>query len=173
MIAIRQILVLTLCFIVVSSFSSNHKYSYELAQNLKLEKLALKKNIIGKIYISDLTHIKDCNKSRIEYLGIAHTKNGKTYKILTSFFVFSTSNDMCHGKSAIKIYDLKNRYIGSYKVGMPESLPDSLDNNKLIYLENSKDCNRRNARVINLQNGLPKQFFIPCSKNGGDFYSFE
>jgi hypothetical protein len=54
-----------------------------------------------------------------------HTKQGKRYKILTLFFVFSASST-CHGTSSIKVFDMKNRYIGEYYVGMPEGLPDIL-----------------------------------------------
>jgi hypothetical protein len=131
----------------------------------------LKKNIV-KEYIYDLANKKDCNKTRIKYLGVAHTNKGKQYKILTTFFVFSTSGDMCHGNSKIKIYDMKNRFVGEYYVGMPESLPDTLQNNRLLYLRNSKDCDLRKTTAIDLGNGLPKTIYLLSTKNGGDLYSF-
>jgi len=80
---------------------------------------------------------------------------------------------MCHVTSCIKIYNLKNERIGYYYVGAEESLPDALKNNKLIYTENTKECPIRKKGVIDLNRGLPIEFFIPCTKNGGDIYSFQ
>ncbi len=82
-----------------------------------------------------------------------------------------SASSTCHGTSNIKIFDTKNRYVGEYYVGMPEGLHDIIRGNKLIYLENSEDCNLRKTRSINLENGLPRNFYIPCSKSGGDQYS--
>jgi hypothetical protein len=167
---IRHLTIFFLCFLLTSSFVGKDKELSEYSRLQKLEHQALR-NKVGKVYLRDLTHKEGCNKTRVQYLGVAHTKNGKSYKILTSFFVFSASST-CHGTSRIKIFDMKNRYIGEYNVGMPEALPDALKDNKLLYLENSDDCNLRMTRSIDLQNGLPKRFFIPCSKNGGDEYVF-
>lgn len=169
--SIRKLLSLVICLIMLSSFDLIDKGSSEYTRLQKLELQALRK-AVGKEYVYDLARKKGCNKTRIKYLGVAHTNQGKQYKILTSFFVFSTSGDMCHGTSKIKIYDMKNRFVGEYYVGMPESLPDTLQNNRLLYLRNSEDCNLRKERSIELSNGLPKTFYIPCTKNGGDQYSF-
>ena len=169
---VLEISLLLFVAVFLSSFSKTDKGALEYVKLLKLEQLALKANIIGKSYEYDLTGIKPCNKTEIKYLGIVKTKKGKKYKILTSFFVFTTSKDMCHGTSDIKIYDMNNRYVGGYYVGSPVSLPDALRKNKLIYLENWQECNLRKTGVINLSNGLPKSFFIPCSEKGGDIYSF-
>lgn len=144
----------------------------ERKQLEKSEIKALKANIIDKEYIYDFTGKKGCNKSKIKYLGIAHDNKKKQYKVLTSFFVFSTSVDMCHATSFIKIYDLKNNLIGQYYVGDDEYLPDCLKNNKLLYLKNSKGCNLRKTGIIDLNEGLPKQIFIPCTKEGGDIFTF-
>ena len=163
---------LVILLIVLSSFIITGKTNSGYDKLRELELKALIDDKVGQEYIYDLTGIKDCNKTRIKYLGVVTTTKGKQYKILTSFFVFSTSKDMCHGTSAIKIYDSINRFIGQYYVGMPEGLPDALKNNNLIYLDNSEECNLRNERSINFSEGLPKCFFIRCSKNGGDEYCF-
>ena len=167
---IRRLTILSMFFLVLSSFITKGKEPSEYSRLQKLEYQALR-NTAGKVYIIDLTKKEGCNKTRVQYLGVAHTNKGKSYKILTSFFVFSASST-CHGTSSIKIFDMKNRYIGEYYVGMPEALPDTLIDNKLLYLKNSEDCNLRITRSIDLHNGLPKRFFIPCSKNGGDEYFF-
>jgi hypothetical protein len=167
---IRNTITVVLYFLLASSFTITDKGASEYARLQKLEHKALK-NAVGKMYVYDLTGKDGCNKTQIKYLGVVHTKQGKCYKILTSFFVFSASST-CHGTSSIKIFDIKNRYVGEYYVGMPEGLPDILRKNKLFYLHNSEDCNLRKTRCIDLKNGLPRNFFIPCSKNGGDQYSF-
>ena len=138
----------------------------------KSELKALKQNIIGKRYYHDFAHKKGFDKSEITYLGIARDNNKKQYKILTSYFVYSTSSDMCHGTSCIKIYNLKNEFIGQYYVGAYVSLPDALKDNKLIYTKNTEQCPIRKNGIIDLSKGLPKEFFIPCTKGGGDIYTF-
>lgn len=168
---LRNIIPFILFSLTMSSFTLKDKWESEYARLRKLEHRALLKPA-GKTYIYDLTHKEGCNKTKITYLGIVHTRQGKRYKILTSFFVFSAAST-CHGASKIKIYDMKNRYIGEYNVGMPDDLPDVLRNNKLLYVSNTKDCNLRKTGSINLSNGLPGTFFIPCSKNGGEMYTFD
>jgi hypothetical protein len=79
---------------------------------------------------------------------------------------------MCRGASAIEFYDVKNRYIGEYFVGVPEDLPDKLKDNALVYLNNAGDCDLREKNSINLREGLPKSIFISCSSKGGNIYSF-
>lgn len=164
---IHSFIILILSIIILSSFAGNDKYSMELAKLQKYESLALKKGIIGKEYVYNLTNKKGCNNTTIKYLGIIKTKNGIQYKVLSSFFVFS-ANIICHGTSNIKIYDLKNKYLGNYYVGMPSDLPDKITENKLICWSNSTECNYRNSFSVNFENGLPKKFFLPCTKNGGD-----
>ncbi len=166
----RNIQLLSICLLLSGSFTpaANETSEYDRLQKLEYEALL---DTVGKISVVDLTHREWCNKTTVKYLGVVHTKGGKSYKILTSFFVFSASAT-CHGTSRIKIFDMKNRYVGEYNVGMPEGLPDILKNNKLLYLENMDDCDLRKTRSIDLSNGLPKQFFVACSKNGGDIYTF-
>ncbi|MES2544661.1 MAG: hypothetical protein V4548_07240 [Bacteroidota bacterium] len=163
---------MTLLTVIITSFSVVDKTFSEYVKLQKLERLALKQSIIGKTYQMDLSGIKTCNKTTIKYLGIVTTKKAKQYKIITSFFVYKTYVDVCHGSSSIKVYNIKNKYVGEYYVVYPESLPDTLINNQLLYLNNSNDCNLRKNRIINLNDGLPNSFFLPCSKNGGDIYNF-
>lgn len=167
---IRHFTIVVLVFLLTNSFVSKDSETSEYSRLQKLEYQALR-NKAGQVYLRDLTHKEGCNKTKVQYLGVAHTKSGKSYKILTSFFVFRASST-CHGTSRIKIFDMKNRYVGEYNVGMPEALPDMLKDNKLLYLENSDDCNLRMTRSIDLHNGLPKRFFIACSKHGGNEYVF-
>ena len=112
--------VLTLfCF----SFTDKDNFESEFEKLQKFESLALKNANIGKEYTYDLTNKEGCNKTKIKYLGVIKTNNGKQYKVLSSFFVFSAAST-CHGTSNIKIYNLDNKYLGKYNVGMPEDLPN-------------------------------------------------
>jgi hypothetical protein len=163
-------MLLSIYWLLASSFTAVDKGSFEYIRLQKLEQRALQK-AIRKTYVYDLTGRKDCNKTKIKYLGIVHTKQGKGFKILTSFFVFSASAT-CHGTSSIKIFDLKNKYVGEYYVSTADDLPDMLLKNKLLYLDISDGCNLRKGLQINFENGLPKTFFVPCSKAGGDLYNF-
>ena len=169
---LHRILVLTLLTTTLCSFEiiTETNTEYEKFQRLKQDVLRASK--VGHEYVYDLTGIDECNKSRLKYLGTVRTSRGNQYKLLTSFHVFRTSNKNCHGASAIEIYSLKNKFIGEYHVGMRVDLPDELLNKRLIYLTNSEDCNLRKDQSIDLSHGLPKSFFIRCSKNGGDIYYF-
>jgi len=138
----------------------------------RYERLALQSNKIGKEYAVDLTGIEGCNKSRVKYLGLVSTQKGKKYKVLTSFYVFRTGKDNCHGTSSIKVYDFSNKFIGRYYVGMPNDLPDTLIGSKLIYSKTQDDCPLRKGTSISLLKGLPKSIFLPCSQTGGDVYTF-
>ncbi|RZK00392.1 MAG: hypothetical protein EOO46_21125 [Flavobacterium sp.] len=132
----------------------------------EIHKKALTANIIGKSYTEDLTNNKDCNKTEVTYLGVLNAKN-KRYKVLTSFFVFGSS---CRGSSSIRFYDMKDRYVGEYNVGMPYYLPHQLKQNRLFFPTN-EDCNLRKNFSVNLKNGLPKNLYVSCS-DGGDVFTF-
>ncbi len=159
-----------LFFTIISSYARNDNYS-EIRLLQKLELLALKRGSIGKTYFYDIANRKDCNKSAIKYLGIIKTKNGKQFKVLSSFFVFNAAAT-CHGSSSIKFYNLQNKYIGQYHLSMPYDLPTYIFENKFIYWTNSKECISRKGFFLNLKNGLPSKFFLPCTVKGGDLYYF-
>lgn len=167
-----KVTVLILLTTAFSSFRIITITNSEYNKLLYLKQNVLVKGKVGHEYVYDLTGINECNKTRIKYLGIVRTSKGKQYKILTTFFVFRTSKDMCHGSSSIEFYDTKNKFVGQYYVGMPDDLPDELRNNRLIYLTSSENCNLRKERSIDLNQGLPKSFFIKCSDNSGDIYRF-
>lgn len=166
----RCLTIVSLCFLLLSAFITKDKDLSEYSKLQNLEYLALN-GTAGKAYAVDLTHKKGCNKTRVHYLGIVHTHNGRSYKILTSFFVFSAAST-CHGTSRIKIFDIRNRYIGEYRVGMPEDLPETLKNNKLLYFKSTEDCMLKTTRSIDLHKGLPKKIFINCSKTEGNEHTF-
>lgn len=147
---------------------SEDPYSYTALKRFRQK--ALKENFIGKKYYYDLTHVKGCNPTCIRYLGPLETNRGNQYKILTSFYVHGSS---CRGSSRIVIYDLHNRYLGNYYVTLPDDLPDTIINNKLVYTDGSPDCEFRKGKSISFEKGLPKIIFIPCkASDQGDSYLF-
>ena len=162
---------LLLTILILSSFSEDDKSASEYKQLQKFELLALKRQNVGKIYIYDLTKKEGCNKTTIKYLGIIKTNKGKKYKVLSSFFVLSAAST-CHGTSNIKLYDMENKFVGLYYVGMPNNLPTKITKNKFICWANSDECKSRKDFEVNFEKGLPKNFFLPCSKDGGDECKF-
>lgn len=162
--------IVSLGFLLLSAFITKDKDLSEYSKLQNLEYQALNGSA-GKAYTVDLTHKKGCNKTRVHYLGIVHTTNGRSYKILTSFVVFSAASN-CHGSSHIKVFDIRNRYIGEYRVGMPEDLPDTMKDNKLFYFKSTEDCMLKTTRSIDLHKGLPKKIFINCSKNESNEHTF-
>ncbi len=165
-----QLITLFILVSTTASAFSNFTGDEEYIKLIKLERKALL-NGICKTYISDLIGRKGCNKTKIKYLGIVHTRKGKHYKILTSFFVFSTASS-CRGTSRIKIFDMQNKFIGEYNVGMPEVLPDILRDNKLVFSKLFDKCNPKKRLSINLRNGLPKILSAPCDKIDGGISGF-
>ena len=145
--------------IILIIFSSMNPQTENDNQFEKLNALRLKvlqQNTIGKEFQYDLVKNDRCNKTKIKYLGSVTTNRNKQYKILTSFFVHGNS---CRGITRIVIYNISNQYIGNYKLGMPDDLPDTLINNDLVFLKGTKDCNSRKGKSIQLHNGLPKKNF--------------
>ena len=55
---------------------------------------------------------------------------------------------------------------------MVHDLPTKLRNGKLIFKNISNDCDNQVTTIIDLRNGLPKQFFRKCTNNDGDILSF-
>lgn len=158
-----------ICVFILSSFNPKDKMITATVNLEKYERLALQSNKAGNEYIVDLTGIEGCNKSRIKYLGLVSTRKGKKFKVLTSFFVHGNN---CRGTSNIKIYDITNKFIGRYYVSMPDDLPDTLMGSKLVYSQPQAECPLKLGASINLLNGLPEKFFLPCSNTGGDEYVF-
>lgn len=136
----------------------------------KLRRLALEKNVIGKTFTYDFTANSECNLSAVKYLGRVTTSEGKSYKVLTSFYVFGTS---CRGSSKIVIYNSENVYFGNYTLSMPYELPDTLINNRIFFRRNNGGCSPAGDFSINLESKIPESILIPGVQDGsGDTYLF-
>ena len=153
------IFLLSIAFIL---FSFKEKKVSNLENLYKLRVQVLLKNNIGVGYEYNLNCNKTCNKTKLTYLGIITTKKNKQYKILTSFFVTGYS---CRGISRIVVYNLKNQYLGSYYMAMPDNLPDAIIDDCLVYQKENKECASRKGTKISFKYGIPKVFFLNCENH--------
>lgn len=168
----RRIITRLYLLIVILFFSFTKRTSDEQSFNkLKRARVkALAENIIGKEHQYRFVDRKDCNHTRIKYLGVLTTKTNEKFKVLNSFFVAGQS---CRGVSRIVIYDMRNKYLGNYYVGMPYHLPDTLIDNNLIFLKNNADCKAQKGTEISFEHGIPEAIFIPCDQfDSGDYYTY-
>ena len=136
----------------------------------RYEQNLLKQNIINKTFIYGKCNENDGTETHLTYLGKVKTKDGVLYKIMTSIWYWGSRR----ATSRILIFNNKNKYYGSYSLGMTYEIPDELKNGNLIYYFDRKDdCKEISKTTINLNNGLPKEIFIKCKDGMGDIYSLE
>ena len=75
--------------------------------------------------------------------------------------------------SKILVFDLTNRYIGCYNVGMTYDLPEKIENSQIVFLHSkTNDCDNKNVTRLSFENGIPHEFFVECKDGYGDVYSF-
>lgn len=136
--------------------------------------VVLKTEKIDSAFIFDRSTIvknqKDTYINNLTYIGATTTTKGKTYKFINSFLVVGGLSPKGH--SRLLVFNNDNQYLGCYHMGMPEDLPERLDNGYLIFKDDSGSCDKGIRLKLNLTKGLPKEFFLPCNGNMGDFYKF-
>lgn len=126
--------------------------------------------IVDSEYIFGKWNGKGGTETHLRYLGQITSKRGKSYKIMNSVCLWGLS---CRATSRILVFDSQNRWVGEYYVGMTDELPNKLSNGKLIFTNTNRgDCDKRLVTIVNLNNGLPKQFFLKCKGDFGDIYTF-
>lgn len=138
--------------------------------NIRLK--TLQKSNIGKNYVYGKWNGKGGMETHLTYLGNIKTKKGKTYKIMTSVWLWGLSR---RATNKILIFNNLNQYIGEYSVTMISDLPKKLKNGILIFENKNNDCDQKVSSKINFKNGIPKEFFRECKKGSGyiyEFYSF-
>ena len=135
--------------------------------NIRLK--TLQKSNIGKKYIYGKWNEKSGMETHLTYLGNVKTKKGKTYKIMTSVWIWGLSR---RATNRILFFNNLNQYIGEYNVTMISDLPQKLKNGILIFENKNNDCDPKVLSKINLKNGIPKQFFRECKSGSGDIYEF-
>lgn len=146
-IVFKLISIVLICSVFSFQQSTRNDDSLKTLKKIQLE--VLEKNAIGKEFEYNLTGQKECNKTKLTYLGMVTTKNRRKYKLLNSFWVTGYS---CKGISQLVVYDTNNVYLGHYKFDLPEDLPTKLINNELVFkTENIK---------ISFRYGLPKKIMV-------------
>ena len=145
------------------------KILFAQIDNEKIRVKTLQKGKISKKNIYGKWNEKGGMETHLTYLGNVKTKKGKTYKIMTSVWIWGLSR---RATNTILIFDNLNQYIGEYSVIMIEDLPEKLENGILIFENKNNDCDQKVSSKINFRNGIPKQFFRECKNESGDIYEF-
>ena len=155
-------LLFTLMFFVFSAV--------EQVKDRNIRQQVLEKGIIDCVFVFGKWTERSQTETQLKYLGKVTTKTGQTFKIMNSIWLWGLSE---RATSRILIFNLKNQYVGNYYLSGTDQLPTSLRNGKLIFTNLSDDCDKKVITTINLNNGLPKQFFRKCKDKFGDIFSFE
>lgn len=129
----------------------------------------LQKSNIGKKYVYGKWNEKGGTETHLTYLGNVKTKKGKSYKIMTSVWLWGLSR---RATNRILIFNKINQYVGEYSVTMISDLPKKFENGILIFENENNDCDKKSSSKINFKNGIPKEFFRECKNGSGDIYEF-
>jgi hypothetical protein len=136
-------------------------------QNIRLQ--VLQKGIIDSTFIFGKWTEGGNTETHLTYLGQVTTKSGQTFKIVNSIWFWGLSH---RATSRILIFNSMNQYIGNYYLTTAYDLPSNLVDGKLIFKNTDKDCDNKLTTIVNLKNGIPRQFFRKCKGASGDIYSF-
>lgn len=135
-----------------------------------IRKYVLEKGIIDSTYIFGKWSKDGQTETHLTYLGEVKTADGRTFKIINSYWVWGLSH---RATSRILIFNERNQYVGNYYVDIT-SLPYKIEDGYLLFQNtDSKHCDKNNITKINLNTGLPKMIFITCTGKLGDSYFFE
>lgn len=162
-------IVLRILFIVLALSFAALISSGQVNDN-SIRQQILKKGIIDSLFSFGKWTKEGETETHLRYLGKVKTKHGRTFKIVSSIWFWGPSH---RATSRILIFNNKNEYIGDYYLTTVSDLPTRLRNGRLIFNNTDKYCNSKLTTVINLKNGIPKQFFRKCKDQISDIYSFE
>lgn len=137
-------------------------------QNVRLQ--VLEKGIVDSTFIFGKWTDNGGTETHLTYLGQVTTTQGQIFKVVNSSWFWGLSH---RASSRILIFNEKNQYVGNYGVGSTYDLPGILKDGKLIFKNTDKSCDAKLISVVDLNNGLPKQFFRKCKGEYGDIYIFE
>lgn len=136
--------------------------------NIRLQ--VLEKRISNKMFVFGKWTENGGTETHLTYLGEVKTRTGRKLKIVNSVLLWGLSK---RATSRILIFNNDNKYLGNYLLTMTSELPNELTNGNLIFKNSIGDCDKDQTTVINLKNGLPRQFFRKCRKSEGDIFSFQ
>lgn len=119
-------------------------------------KNVLQNNKVGKenIFFDSFEGIE----THFIYIGNLKSSAGRTYKIITSYYVRKSSG---HTRGCIYVFGQSNNYLGSYKNFLMTELPVKILNNSLYFDKNRSGCTLADA--VNFNNGIPKILYVKCS----------
>ena len=126
--------------------------------------IVLNKGIIDSVFIFGQWNESNEGETHLRYLGTLTTKDNRTFKIMTSCWLWGLSK---RATNRILIFNDNNQYVGNYYLNTIQELPQRIENNILIF-EIEKD-DQKIRTEIDLNNGLPKCIYI----NEGDHSCFE
>lgn len=141
----------------------------QINENVIRQKV-LQKAIVDSLFVFGKWTEKGGTETHLKYLGQVTTKYGQTFKILNSSWFWGLSQK---ATSSILIFNDKNKYIGNYPLTLTTDLPTKMENGKLIFTNTGEDCDKDLTTIVDLKNGLPRQFFRKCKGKYGDIYSFD
>lgn len=143
---------------------------YSQINETHLRKTVLEKNIPDSLFVFGKWSENGQTETHLKYLGSITTKNKKVFKILTSTWIWGLSK---RATNRILIFNNKNQYIGEYSVEIVDDLPKKFKNGYLIFINSdSDDCDPKAISKIDLNNDLPKNFFVECKNGSGSIYTF-
>ncbi len=135
----------------------------------KIRKQVLEKNITDSQFVFGKWTENGGTETHLKYLGQVTTKKSQTFKVVISSWFWGLSH---RATSRILIFNDKNQYVGEYYVTTTYDLPTKLEQGKLIFINTDEDCDKKLFTTVNLNKGLPRQFFRKCKGSFGDMYSF-
>ena len=134
------------------------------------DKEFLEKGIVDSLFVFGNWTEQGQTETHLRYLGQVKTKRGVNIKIVNSIWVWGLSH---RATSRILIFNDKNQYIGNYYLSITYDLPTKLKNGRLIFMNTEPGCDNKFVTILNLENGIPKQFFRKCKDKSGDLYTFQ
>jgi hypothetical protein len=145
----------------------------------KARQIVLSRNKIGKefsfvqsknVLVSN-NLLYDFDSLVLVYLGTIKTKDRRILKIVTSRWFWNTSP---RATSRIIVFNSKNQYLGDYYLTMTYDVPDKIEGTFLIFINKKAytQCVYNLVTKVNFKKGIPKHFFLKCTKTMGEIYSF-
>lgn len=135
----------------------------------KVNKLVLSENKIGEEYFFKKISSKEILEYKIKYLGSIKTLEGDSLRFLINTVFTGLYEDSKRASCTVNIYGNKNKKIGYYYVGGDIGAPQKVEGSNLIFSYNNDKCNQ--VTSINFKDSIPRQIFVSCTKEGGDFYT--
>lgn len=145
-----------------------HFVSFTAFCQAKQISIVLKKNIQDKDF-----HFKGKGEGKvtyiIRYLGRTSTLKGQVIKFVNLSIVSVPVGLTTHYNGFLVLYNDADKFLGSYPIGSPISLPDHLDGTDLVFA-GEEGCTATTR--ISFKKTIMKDIYIRCNKDGGDIYRF-